>query len=128
MGPLQAPASPSSFKLTQLHYVQYVSWSPTARGSLLHTISHGIVGDAGTPDAFFTDTTCRQHFKVQPACQPHNVMDTTTDPCALPCSSLGTSLAYGRAWTGAHVAVQPWHVGESSQQACHSANKHNAVA
>ena len=50
--------------LLTLMLLQYVAWSPTARGSLLHTISHGIVGDAGTPDAFFTDATCRQHFKV----------------------------------------------------------------
>lgn len=43
--------------------LQYVSWSSTARGSLLHMLSHGVLGDPGTPDAFYTDATCRQHFR-----------------------------------------------------------------
>ncbi|KAK9814994.1 hypothetical protein WJX73_004261 [Symbiochloris irregularis] len=42
---------------------QYVSWSSSARGSLLSRLSHGVLGDPGTPDAFYTDSMCRKNFK-----------------------------------------------------------------
>lgn len=42
---------------------QYVKWSSTARGSALNVLSSGIFGEAGQPDAFFTDELCRQMFK-----------------------------------------------------------------
>lgn len=43
--------------------MQYVNWSPKARGSTLHAITNGLLGEAGEPDAFFTDPQCRQMFK-----------------------------------------------------------------
>ena len=43
---------------------QYVQWSPSARGSPLNVLSRGIFGDAGEPDAFYTDDTCRTMFKA----------------------------------------------------------------
>lgn len=43
--------------------LQYVQWSPTARGSTLNVLSSGFFGESGEPDAFFTDATCRKMFK-----------------------------------------------------------------
>ena len=43
--------------------LQYVAWSPKARGSALNVVTYGLLGESGEPDAFFTDATCRRMFK-----------------------------------------------------------------
>ena len=45
-------------------FLQYVKWSSTARGSTLNTLTSGLFGESGEPDAFFTDEKCRSMFKA----------------------------------------------------------------